>query len=150
MPYPESPYHPGPLPRRPPTDIIDRLRFDLARTDEMNTLLFETGAEIERLRIRVVGLRAERDDWMDKALAHEQVAAQLRIKLLEQPSPCAADPTDDTVRLADRVEALTATVEFQAKHLLTDEERAAIEQAVKWYDNMRAASTLRALLERLK
>ncbi len=33
---------------------------------------------------------------------------------------------------------------------LTDEERAAIEQAVKWYDNMRAASTLRALLERLK
>lgn len=39
---------------------------------------------------------------------------------------------------------------LQPKPTLTDEERAAIEQAVKWYDNMRAASTLRALLERLK
>jgi hypothetical protein len=83
MPYPGSPFHPGRIPRRPPTDIIDRLRYDLAHSDEMNTLVFEVAGEIERLRMRVVGLRAERNEWMDKALAHEQIAADLRIKLLE-------------------------------------------------------------------
>lgn len=44
----------------------------------------------------------------------------------------------------------TVTQHCSLNFSLTDEERAAIEQAVKWYDNMRAASTLRALLERLK
>jgi hypothetical protein len=33
---------------------------------------------------------------------------------------------------------------------LTDEEREAVEGAIKWYDNCRAAATLRSLLERLK
>jgi len=38
----------------------------------------------------------------------------------------------------------------QGKGTLTDAERAALEGAIKWYDNCRAAATLRKLLERLK
>jgi hypothetical protein len=70
MPYPDSPYHPGvmpnPVPKEKPAGVS-------AETQDI----------IDQLRIRIVGLRAERDDWMDKALAHEQVAAQLRVKLME-------------------------------------------------------------------
>ena len=70
------------------------------------------------------------------------------------------EAADEIFRLREAIRRLAeqdATLSVQGGNVtvtvdatLTDAERAAIEQAVKWYDNMRAASTLRALLERLK
>ena len=41
--------------------------------------LKQAASEIERLR-------AERNQWMHNAMAHEQIAAELRVRLMESPT----------------------------------------------------------------
>jgi len=43
----------------------------------------EFHGEIAQLQVENARLRTERDKWMELALAHEQVAADLRIRILE-------------------------------------------------------------------
>ena len=43
--------------------------------------LEQAASEIERLR-------GERNQWMHNAMAHEQIAAELRARLMESPADC--------------------------------------------------------------
>jgi cell division protein FtsL len=45
-------------------------------------------SENKDLEIEIERLRAERNQWMHNAMAHEQIAAELRVRLMESPPDC--------------------------------------------------------------
>jgi len=42
--------------------------------------------QLEQAANEIERLRAERNQWMHNALAHEQIAAELRVRLMEMPT----------------------------------------------------------------
>jgi len=58
--------------------IVARLRAEVAWEADVGELMAEAAGEIERLR-------GQRNQWMNAALAHEQIAAELRVRLMEMP-----------------------------------------------------------------
>jgi hypothetical protein len=58
--------------------LVARLRAEVAWEADVGELMAEAASEIERLR-------GQRNQWMEAALAHEQIAAELRVRLMEMP-----------------------------------------------------------------